>query len=77
VEEGLGVWVGSGLEAKQVEKLVVLVYYMEEKGVYVENGIRIDYGRFDKERLGECIKGIFGWQSFNYVKGVLTRDKIH
>jgi hypothetical protein len=77
VQERMELWAEGKLQDKHVEKLAVMVYFMEREDIYKENEIAIDFGRLNKVKLRREIEKVFKWRSFTYVKDLMTQDKIH
>ena len=54
-----------------------MIYFMEREDIYKENGLQLDFNKFNKEVLRKEITKIFEWKNFTYVKDMMTKDRIN
>lgn len=51
VEEGIKKWLEGKLSDKQIEKLTVMIYFMEREDIYKDHDLQLDFTKLDKVKL--------------------------
>ena len=65
------------MERKQIEKTLILLYFVKTEVMYRENKLSYSLSQIsDKKRLREELKKILKWQDYQYVNHQNVKDSV-